>query len=235
MNAKRLGFPKLLAAFISLSALVGSSTAADLSKIPRTIAKEPPYKTKPKYCLVVFGPEAKTRIWLVLDGDVLYVDKNGNGDLSEPTERVIGEKDGVFHIGKISEAGTTISHEAELRRIEKDQGKGEETLYVMWVKVGGYKQSAYIPFAQRPDEASILHFSGPLTMGLSAEFNRKKETQIQAFVGIRGLVEGKSEVATQLPFDIAPADIHPVADIEFPAREASEKPIKVSIVLKHRC
>jgi hypothetical protein len=31
----------------------------------------------------VFGPEAKTRLWLVLDGDVLYVDKNGNGDLTE--------------------------------------------------------------------------------------------------------------------------------------------------------
>jgi hypothetical protein len=83
MNAKRLGFSKPLASFISLVALVGSSTAADLSKIPRTIAKEPVYKTKPKYCLVVFGPEAMTRIWLVLDGDVLYVDKNGNGDLTE--------------------------------------------------------------------------------------------------------------------------------------------------------
>jgi hypothetical protein len=40
-----------------------------------------------KYCLLVFGPNAKTRIWLVLDGDVLYVDRNGNGDLTEPDER----------------------------------------------------------------------------------------------------------------------------------------------------
>jgi hypothetical protein len=61
----------------------GPTTTADLTRIPRTIAKEPAYKTKPKYCLVVFGPEAKTRLWLVLDGDVLYVDKNGNGDLTE--------------------------------------------------------------------------------------------------------------------------------------------------------
>src|SRR5262245_16890818 len=38
---------------------------ADLTKINRTIGKEPPYESKPKYCLVVFGPEAKTRVWLV--------------------------------------------------------------------------------------------------------------------------------------------------------------------------
>jgi len=41
----------------------------DLNKIERTIAKEPVYQTKsPRYCLLVFGPEAKTRVWLVLDG-----------------------------------------------------------------------------------------------------------------------------------------------------------------------
>src|SRR5262249_8147594 len=62
---------------------------ADLTKIERTIAKEPAYKSKPKYCLLVFGPEAKTRVWLVLDGDTLYVDRNGNGDLTETGERFV--------------------------------------------------------------------------------------------------------------------------------------------------
>ena len=38
--------------------------AADLTKIERTIAKEPKYQGKPKYCLLVFGPEAKFRVWL---------------------------------------------------------------------------------------------------------------------------------------------------------------------------
>jgi hypothetical protein len=62
--------------------------AADLSKIDRAIAKEPKYQSKPKYCLLVFGPEAKAKVWLVLDGDVLYVDRNGNGDLTEEGKRV---------------------------------------------------------------------------------------------------------------------------------------------------
>src|SRR5262245_47701417 len=60
--------------------------AVDLTKIERTIAKEPQYQSKsPKYCLLVFGSEAKTKVWIVFDGDEdVYVDRNGNGDLTEP-------------------------------------------------------------------------------------------------------------------------------------------------------
>src|SRR5262249_1657660 len=59
----------------------------DLAKIDRTIKKEPAYKGKPEYCLLVFGPQAKTRVWLVRDGDLLYVDGNGSGDLTEAGKR----------------------------------------------------------------------------------------------------------------------------------------------------
>ena len=45
---------------------VVSAQAVDLTKIPRVIAKEPAYQGKPKYCLLVFGPEAKHRVWLGL-------------------------------------------------------------------------------------------------------------------------------------------------------------------------
>ena len=48
----------LLAAVASLG-FASRLTAADLSKIDRTIPKEPAYATKaPRYCLLVFGPDA---------------------------------------------------------------------------------------------------------------------------------------------------------------------------------
>src|SRR5438067_566227 len=47
--------------------IASAGFAADLAKIDRTIVKEPAYKSAPKYCLLVFGPEAATRVWLVLD------------------------------------------------------------------------------------------------------------------------------------------------------------------------
>src|SRR5262245_65651509 len=65
----------LLAALVLVGVAAAGDRATDLTKIDRTIAKEPAYKSKPKYCLLVFGPEAKMRVWLVLDGDVLYVDR----------------------------------------------------------------------------------------------------------------------------------------------------------------
>src|SRR5579884_1450394 len=59
----------------------GHAGQVDLRKIDRTIRKEPAYQTKsPKYCLLVFGPEARSKAWLVLDGDTLYVDRHCNGD-----------------------------------------------------------------------------------------------------------------------------------------------------------
>src|SRR5262249_31115113 len=62
----------------------------------------------PKYALLVFGPEAKTRVWLVQDGDALYVDRNGNGDLTESGNKVLAEKNSdagegeyTFKIGEL--------------------------------------------------------------------------------------------------------------------------------------
>src|SRR5262249_44097505 len=74
-----------LAAALALSA---GAAAADLAKVDRTIRKEPAYKGKPRYCLLVFGREAKHRVWLALDGDTLYVDRDCDGDLTGEGERV---------------------------------------------------------------------------------------------------------------------------------------------------
>src|SRR5215207_8233400 len=62
--------------------------ATDLSQIDKTIRKEPPYKTKPGYALLVFGSEAKTRVWLVQDGEKIFVDRNADGDLTDPAEAI---------------------------------------------------------------------------------------------------------------------------------------------------
>src|SRR6266850_569590 len=76
-----------LAASLALSFWSLTAQAADLTQIGRTLKHEPVYQGKPKYCLLALGPEATTRVWLVLDDDNLYVDRNGNGDLTEPGER----------------------------------------------------------------------------------------------------------------------------------------------------
>src|SRR5687767_13811826 len=76
---------------VSLAFAGGAASAAppDLTGIRRAVDKEPAYESKaPRYCLLAIGPEAGFRVWLVLDGELLYVDRNGNGDLTEEGERL---------------------------------------------------------------------------------------------------------------------------------------------------
>lgn len=72
----------ILAAFGPLTG-AARLTAADLKTFDRTLRKEPAYAGTPRYALLVFGPDAQDRVWLVHDGDALYADRNGNGDLTD--------------------------------------------------------------------------------------------------------------------------------------------------------
>ena len=66
--------------------------ASDLTKIDRPAIKLPELPSgEARYCLLVFGPDAAKRVWLAHDGDRLYVDRNGNGDLTEPGETVTAD------------------------------------------------------------------------------------------------------------------------------------------------
>jgi hypothetical protein len=71
------------------------SPAADLTAIDRTIVREPACAGKSsRYALLVLGPAAKDRIWLVKDSAALYVDRNGNGDLTDPGEKITPREGG---------------------------------------------------------------------------------------------------------------------------------------------
>src|SRR3954453_17721877 len=91
--------------------------AADLKKLDRQLKKEPAYQSKsPRYVLLAFGPEAKDRAWLVLDGETLYVDRNGDGDLTAPRNKVAAKKDGprdegpTFEVGELTLNGKKHTH-----------------------------------------------------------------------------------------------------------------------------
>jgi hypothetical protein len=141
-------------------AIAAVAPAADLAKIDRKIAKEPAYESKDvRYCLIVFGPEAKCKVWLVQDGDMLYVDTNGNGDLTEPAKKFpIKQKEKTyrsFEAGKINDGSLThtdlsvtqmlvdadfVGNEKELARLK---GVGTEA-WNWWVRI----------VAERPAEDS---------------------------------------------------------------------------------
>lgn len=245
---------------IMLALLLASPPAlgVDLTKIERTIGKEPVYQTKmPKYCLLVFGAQAKMRVWLVLDGKVLYVDRNGDGDLTGAAERVeffnaAGRRfDGV----DLSLARGKV-HYSIFRMWVKDNGRvdimvkrkaalahrvapWQDTLTEMagltdmsfrnWMNRDHIEENDF-RFADRPQDAPIVHLDGPLTlkpMDNKQVFVRGRSCRFPVMVGTPGLGKG---TFTQLLF--RPGDPDAVAEIVFPHRDADSKPIVLKVALQ---
>jgi RNA polymerase sigma factor (sigma-70 family) len=174
--------------------------AVDLTKIDRTITKEPKYVSKPYYALLAFGPAAEKRVWLVLDGDVLYLDRNGNGDLTEEGERIL-----AFAKDKINPAGQACSHfqkftlkalggavgkdgaeEFQLdhwikdpafvpktdfdKAIAKDRAAWESA--TLWRIVGKERIQIPITFVPRASDVQISHIGGPLAVVLRFPYDQ---------------------------------------------------------------
>ena len=149
--------PRTLLALATLLLGAGGASATDLTTIERTLGKEPKYAGKPKYCLLVFGPEAKLRVWVVQDGNVFYVDRNGNGDLTEPGEKVEppgspGGDVGTVQLGDIRDGAMThknlsimrfpvtaetVGNDQEYQRITRDNPARQ----TWWVSVNAERAS----------------------------------------------------------------------------------------------
>jgi hypothetical protein len=270
--------------------------AVDLAKIDRTIRKEPAYQSKsPRYCLLVLGPKAETRVWLVLDlvsepweadGDknILYVDRNGNGDLTEPGARVactMCERQGYvtsfspkpyvtyvpqFKVGAVVERDGKTRH-ADLT-LEVGSYVQDYRPCSLSLKVNGREmQSAggqLLRFADRPHDAPIIHFNGPLTLRVSMEtgvlhvpisYEDDGPQRRRWYDGHppkheeRKLIRGESsslyvQLGTQgigrgtfaaLSAAAAPEDVHPVAEITYSATDPKKPSIVSRVVLKQRC
>jgi len=156
-------FARCILAGLIVFAGGGLVRAADLSGIPRTILKEPVYQGKPRYCLLVFGKEADTRIWLVQDGKDLYVDYNGNGDLTEIGEKYLGDGNS-FRIGKLVERDGTIHRNLQIScrpdgTFMMDlRNEGRRRQYV------GIDRMDKPTWGDRPENAPIIHFNGPMSL-----------------------------------------------------------------------
>src|SRR5262245_39807942 len=224
--------------------------AADLSKVDRRISKEPDYKTKaPRYSLLVFGPAAKTRVWVVLDGTDLYVDTNGDGDLTAPGKRFPGDGAGFKDCTLVDKAGKDTY---KLTYISVQRSEAEKRVFLMAnvEVVGKYKQYCDSTPAKRPADAPVSHFHGPLTLGLR-EVNwvcrqklvaGDKPAELFAWVGTFDKANGCWVVVSNTVLDTPglkrkdfPTDVHPVAEVEFRPKKVGDKPIRERYELKRRC
>ncbi|MEX0703217.1 MAG: hypothetical protein WD069_14070 [Planctomycetales bacterium] len=235
-----------LGAALVAGGMVAAASGADLdlAQIERKVAQEPEYASgQPKYCLLVFGPTAETRVWLVSDGkDVLYVDRDGDGDLTGEGEQVklvrrrgflewlIGsDGDQTLRAGTIAEKDGKTEHKDLTLSPFGDEGD----YYSVSVNVQDRgPQYTWLTFADKVQDAPIVHFNGPLTLrsvdrDLVADDG---EAELYVELGTPGLGEN-TFVATS--YRSVPGTVHPVAEVEFPVAEGD--PVRRKFVLKQRC
>jgi hypothetical protein len=173
-----------------LATLLGGAcpaAAGDLAALDRTIRKEPTYRHQPKYCLLVFGPEAKTRAWLVQDGDVLYVDRNCNGDLTEPDERIQSKDGGGFEAVSIRDGALThtLSYVQRMQATAALVGNDEEWQrvsraspehWVWWVSVDA--ERAATPDQKDPLPKRIKYIINGDGLGMLVFADRPRQAPI---------------------------------------------------------
>ncbi len=227
--------------------------------------------------MLIFGPEAKTKVWLVIDGDTLYVDRNGNGDITEKEERIdlpkykkaedspsaliAGQREGKagnIHDGRFLHTDLEITQtrlnlaykptdadEQSFKRLAESAADG--VLYAVSLAVEtrcgrGKVQFAavadtqgFLSFADRLENAPLIHFDGPLQMGIEPLHKLvpgNKPSELHSWVGTQGLGAGTFAALIYVTKPGFVSDeFHPIAEIEFPG----SKSLKTKVVLDQRC
>jgi RNA polymerase sigma factor (sigma-70 family) len=247
------------------------------------LIQEPGYQSAtPQYAVLAFGPKAETRIWLVIDlgydrlrekpgyKDSLYLDLNGNGDLTVPGGRVPVEVVTTKHFEWVVKREVEThwprfkAPDIVTRGGKKYTGLTADVLFrgfqrtTLQVDVPGRGIQSIGPVAlegllrlgDSPESAPIIHFDGPLTMrvrmmrGLmncdvqgkwwyeEEPLVRGQECELVAEIGTPGVGAGTFALLTA---NIPPADVHPIAEVEFPHRDPGKAAIRRKFSLTERC
>jgi hypothetical protein len=215
--------------------------AVDLAKVDRRIRKEPAYQGKAKYCLLAFGPEARARRWLVLDGAVVYFDRNGNLDLTDEEDRVAGPGAPFKPVDVPGGTGKARYRVSELSTLARKDGT---VLTVAVSTPGKYRQFGDALLSDRPQTAPVLHFDGPLAMFLAPGERRRPLVpgarpgavlnQLRASVGT--LSSDTAGVFVDVEHDPGvPPGTHPGADVEFPVQGKGGRVTTIQVTLDKRC
>jgi hypothetical protein len=239
------------AALAALLLAAAPAAALDFDKLDRRIAKEPAYRSKPLYGLALLGPDGKTRVWMVLDGERLYVDRNCNGDLTDdgpPAELTDKATDPAsFPALKVSPDGGRTVYQFDValwgrpsaRRGDAGGEPFNQSVHVAFPD--GRRFGAWgdhlspLLFAAGPKGAPALHFGGPLRMGFEVRKPLGREAggfKLSACVGTPGSCPG---AWAHLSYKTIPGGVHPKVVMELPPAKAGGPSVRAQFALGQRC
>ncbi len=181
----------------------------DFAKVDRTIGKLPKLSAqRPLYGLLLFGLNGQHRVWAVLDKtkaeseqyDVLYLDRNADGDLTAEDERIVaakestyaGKKATCFEVGDFRDPASGAVH----KEFKVTSAADSVRIKVKWrgdkvtMGVFGPEHETYQHFAESPRQAPILvpGYDRPFQFQhwMCDTLKRGQKNDFKVFMGNRG-------------------------------------------------
>tara|TARA_R110002096_G_scaffold52659_3_gene137556 strand:+ start:1141 stop:2022 length:882 start_codon:yes stop_codon:yes gene_type:complete len=232
----------------------------DYTKVDRTIKKLPPFVAEPLHALFVFGEKGQVRMWAVLDKstaelpyyDTLYFDKNANGDLTDPGERITTKFDekraraGVaisLKINKLPIPGTDLVHEGFLISTVRKTGRTGIWFRMKWdghtEMSGGYglRGSNVTNWTKSKDSAPILRPTPLAPMSFATWGDDKLvlkiggSTHVNVIAGSRGSGPDTLAVVDENFLDLEKEELW----VTVIGKDADGKPLETRSRFKEHC
>jgi len=241
-----------------------SAPRADDWKTDRKIGKQPAWVAAPKFARFVLDEAGAFRCWAAFDKstpdakfyDVLYFDRDGNGDLTDPGEKIVGKHDagGIaaglemsFRMKELPVPGTSpgapIVHRDWLFSTAPKEGRSGFWFQFKWNGgtefSGGYYPKGHdtTTWGDSIETAPIFRATpaGPFEFALWEDANlslpANAPSHLAAMVGVRGVGEGTLTVVDEHFLDLE-KDALIVTVI---GRDASGKEVRTENRLKEHC
>lgn len=241
-----------LPSLVALAWLIASpARGVDYDAVDRAIGKEPGYTGAPQYALLLFGREAKLRVWAVLDGDTLHLDRNADGDLIDEGERF--EKIEQARGCELADPDGKTRYVIESLSKYEDGEPGEQHL-MAFIDIEGpiaYGQYCDVKLTDAAKSANVAHFHGPLTAGpITVNFKVPEgyslvkgdsPTDLRMMVGTLS-AKHHCWVVVRSHHDVDGTDTYafrkgvcPEVDVEFPSASPGDPPLKRTYKLEEFC
>ena len=219
--------------------------------VPAQPKHYPLIPAKPEYCWLAFGPEAKLRFLVRLQGDRLqglkvYIDDGDRNQITDPvesdmlycTEQLISHR--LNFLIDDPENQTTYTITGMGRYDDPPRPRLSVDVHIQGSVE--FRQYCDVVLASNPEDAKEAHFNGPLTVELTKKalwtLQRGDEpTDLRVHIGTMDPEEGSYVAVYTVGSEDTPAfpvGVHPVVDIEFPAKD-NGAPIKRRYSLDKPC
>jgi hypothetical protein len=231
--------------------------AVDPPEIHRHLGKQPRYVcARPLYGILVLGPK-RTHVWMVFDKsapasrvyDVLYFDRNANGDLTDPGERIGGKQEGkdslVFRVGSFKDPATGEVHTGVALQTwlnEKDADRNPFTvdIHLKWngkepVHCGfDERPSLRCQFTDNPASAPVYRLGGDAPLCVNRwgwdKLTIGRSQDIRVLLGYRGIGGGSFAALSD---HYLPADVPILATLFYTDLGGRERRVRTKI--RERC